>query len=430
MDTTLGALDGARTRTALAPLLHHARVDDALLDERYHALLQLVDKLLGVVPNCDRYLEIWPPAFRTYNIMVPNLLNLPVPVLGLGGPPPGAIGLAMYVASRTAECPYCSAHSCSFALRRGAAPETVAAALFPGEHTFSRGDLAVIAVARSLARVPCELTVAEKAELVDVFGEDGAEWIVLSIVMMGFLNKFMDAVGVELEQSVVDEVSATMGADWAPGHAGADLDPTAPRRPAPPADGLRTKLRLLPLLPGAIRYDRQVQRGTPAEVAKVGAFLSARTGHDFPVLASLRSKRARRSVASMLRENLDPATTVIGLDVKVLAGEIFATVVGDAALSTDIHSLARSAGIDGARLTEAAAFAAGEVVDPLAVPGSASALLALARAAASSPARIDQATVAACERAGLTAEAIIELVTWLSVLQLLHRLGCYVAPPA
>src|SRR5919206_731751 len=100
--------------TALTPqLLRDSMVGWDVLDERYHALLQLVNRLLGVVPNCDRYLEIWPPAFRTYNVMVPNLLNLPVPVLRLGGPPPAVVRLAMYVASRTAGCSYCSAHSCS-----------------------------------------------------------------------------------------------------------------------------------------------------------------------------------------------------------------------------------------------------------------------------------------------------------------------------
>jgi hypothetical protein len=111
-----------------------------LLHQRYHGLLRLVDTLIGVVPNCDRYLEIWPPAFRTYNILVPNLLNLPVPVFGVGGPPAGVVGLAMYVSSRTAGCAYCSAHTCSFALRRGAAPDKVAAALLPDQSSFTRGD--------------------------------------------------------------------------------------------------------------------------------------------------------------------------------------------------------------------------------------------------------------------------------------------------
>jgi len=80
---------------SLAPLLHDSRVGWDVLEDRYGALLRLVDTVLGVVPNCDRYLEIWPPAFRTYNIIVPNLLNLPVPVFGLGGPPGEVVGLAM-----------------------------------------------------------------------------------------------------------------------------------------------------------------------------------------------------------------------------------------------------------------------------------------------------------------------------------------------
>ena len=49
-----------------------------------------------------------------------------------------------------------------------------------------RGELAAIAVARSLGRIPCELTVAEGDELVDVFGAARAEWIVLGVVMLGF----------------------------------------------------------------------------------------------------------------------------------------------------------------------------------------------------------------------------------------------------
>ena len=50
----------------LTPLLHADMVSWEALHERYRPLLELVRVMLGVVPNCDRYLEIWPPAFRTY----------------------------------------------------------------------------------------------------------------------------------------------------------------------------------------------------------------------------------------------------------------------------------------------------------------------------------------------------------------------------
>lgn len=249
-----GDRDGAGA--TLSNVVHHVC---------YGPMLELVRMLLGVVPNCDRYLEIWKPAFRTYNIMVPNFLNLPVSVFGVGGAPADVVGMGMYVTSRTAECPYCTAHACSFALRRGASPERMAQALVPDADSFTAGELATVAVARSLARIPCELTTKERDQLIAAYGPDRAEWIGLGMVMMGFLNKFMNAIGVELEQDVVSEVSTTLGDDWSPGDAGADLNATAELRPPPPVDGLKTKLRIVPLLPKALRQDIEWQRGCPAD---------------------------------------------------------------------------------------------------------------------------------------------------------------------
>lgn len=74
--------------------------------------------------------------------------------------------------------------------------------------------------------------------------------------------------------------------------------------------------------------------GVPGRWPQVGDYLRDQVGHDFPVLARLRHKRAIKSIASMLRDKLDPDTTVIGLDQKVLAGIVFAEVVDDPALAT------------------------------------------------------------------------------------------------
>jgi hypothetical protein len=177
--------------------------------------------------------------------------------------------------------------------------------------------------------------------------------------MMGFLNKFMDSVGVELEQSVVSEVSSTMGPEWSPGKAGTLVDPAAPERPVPAVDGLRTRVRMLPLLPAAIRFDRRWQRRTPSRWPDIAAFLAERAGHDFPVLERLHSRRARRSIASILQQNLDPSTSVLGVDLKVLLGAIFAEIVSDERLAEDIRALARHAGIEGQVLGDAIAYARG-----------------------------------------------------------------------
>src|SRR4030095_14233062 len=128
----------------LVELLERDAVRFETLHARYGALLELVRTLIGVVPNCDRYLEIWPPAFRTYNVMVPNFLNLPFTLFGLGASPRELLGLGMYVASRAAECPYCSAHCCSFALRRGTPQEKIDQALAPGSTVFTAQERASI----------------------------------------------------------------------------------------------------------------------------------------------------------------------------------------------------------------------------------------------------------------------------------------------
>ena len=410
----------------LAALLADHRVPWATLHDRYGPLLELVHTLIGVVPNCDPYLEIWEPAFRTYNILVPNFLNVPFSIFGVRSAPADVVGMGMYVSSRAAECPYCSAHGCSFALRRGASAEKMAQALVGGE-TFTPGELATVAMARSLARIPCELTAAEREALERCYPPDRAEWIVLGVVMMGFLNKFMNAIGVELEATTVAEVATTLGADWTPGKAGRDLDPAARSLP-PRADTLRTKLRIVPHMPTALRLDTKWQRGVPGKWPAVGAFLRERTGHDFPVLARLRHGRAVKSIASMLRENLDPATTVVGLDVKVLAGVVFAEVVADQALATDVRALAGKNGVAAAQLAEARRFAADPTAEPPGGDAQARAALLLARAASPSPAEIDAGVVATCRDAGLSAPAIVELVTWLAVLQMLHRLACYYVP--
>lgn len=147
----------------LVELLEQEAVPIETLHTRYGSLLELVRKLLGVVPNCDPYLEIWPSAFRTYNVMVPNLLNLPLMVWGFGAPR-STLGLAMYVSSRTAGCMYCSAHSCTFALRRGATVDKVASAL-DGVPSLSEADRAAVRVARALAVVPSAIDYEARAEL-------------------------------------------------------------------------------------------------------------------------------------------------------------------------------------------------------------------------------------------------------------------------
>ncbi|MEO1005243.1 MAG: hypothetical protein AAFW67_05190, partial [Cyanobacteria bacterium J06638_38] len=66
----------------IAQQLKSSEIDFETLHKNYHPMLGLVRELIGVVPNCDKLLEIWSPGFRTYNLIVPNFLNLPFSLFG------------------------------------------------------------------------------------------------------------------------------------------------------------------------------------------------------------------------------------------------------------------------------------------------------------------------------------------------------------
>jgi hypothetical protein len=117
----------------------------------------------------------------------------------------------------------------------------------------------------------------------------------------------------------------------------------------------------------------------------------------------------------------------VGVELKVLAGAIFAETVGNERLADDIGAVALHAGVDSEKVRDVISYARGDdAMLPAGSPAE-SAALTLARAASYSPARIDAATVEALRGSGLPPAAVVEIITWLSVLQTLHRLTCYVS---
>lgn len=136
------------------------------------------------------------------------------------------------------------------------------------------------------------------------------------------------------------------------------------------------------------------QKGVPAR-------LERQTGHAFPVLSRIRNRSVIRAVASMLRESRNAETTGVGLDLEVLAGVVFATVVADDALAEDVRALASRHGVREDALDAARAFAADDSAAPPGGSADARALLDLARAASPSPARITPAIVGALRDAAV-----------------------------
>ncbi len=408
----------------MAATFAQAVVDDrvplATLRSRYRPVLELVDVLIGVVPNCDPYLEIWPPGFRTYNLMVPNFLNLPSSLVGVGAPK-ATVGLAMYAASRAASCNYCSAHTCSFALRRGAGADAVTG------QARTPGEAAAIALGEALSAVPHHFDPSLAADLRQQYSAPEAEWIVMGVAMMGFLNKFMDAVGIELEQAAVDDVAGLIGpTGWVIGQHGWDGVTVPEHRGStrlPPRDSAGTLLRVARFAPGALRLDRRWRAGIPTDPRAAHDLIAGQYHFDVPVLMDMTHARPRRALTAMLRDNLDPAQSAVGIGVKALAGLVFAHRVGNASLAEASRALATAHTHSASVVAAAQRPVADGTVDPLDDPVVRATLL-MADAIAPSPSQVETTTIAEAT-AALTAPQMIEVAVWVSVMQLLHRLSLY-----
>lgn len=430
------SVDTMAAPDTLGRSLQSSSIDLSRLRGEYGPLLELVRLVIGVVPNCDSLLAIWPLGFRSYNLLVPNLLNLPFSVWGWG-PPVVPLGLALYTASWTARCSYCTAHTCSFALRRGAPPEALAGERSPAEN-------AAVAAAEALASIPCAFTRQHRDELLQHFSARDAEGIALGVAMIGFLNKFMDAVGVDLEEAAVEEVSPVLlPTGWTTGkhRVASETDPAFQPRPGG-RDTLATKLAFLRHVPAALKLEGSWTRGVPSRWPAVGAYLEARTGHDFPLLAKVGSQRAVKAITTVLRDNLSAADSRLGLPVKILAGLVYATVIGNETLASEARKLAlrTSPSVAEETLQAVTRFAA----EPLegeggieasraslaslpGLDGKAALALLLAKAISPSPATVPPALLAEVAE-GLPPEAQIELVVWVSIQQMLHRLEGFAGP--
>ena len=410
--------------TSLADALSSSVIDDTVLHERHGPFIELARRLLGVQSNIYGYMEIWPTAFRSYNLMVPNFFNVPFPLLGLR-PDAGLLGTAMYASSRAAQCMYCSAHSCTIAQRGGADIETLQQALNP-EAAASAGVRAVLQVAAGMSTMPPSLTPVEVEDFYDHYGQQAADWLGHAVAMMGFLNKMMDAMGVDLEAKLVDEIQAVAGAsDWTPGRHRVVQD----ERPFHAATSpKRTLLSMLPFMPFAIRQDGLWTRGVPTNGRKAVALLEELTGYGFPMVGRIRQGRIVRTLTTMLRDNLSPTESRLGVAAKHMAGVVYAIGIGNDELRRGSESMARESGVrDLSRCHDIAAeylvLEDASFIDAFFRDDEPrfKAVMLLTKAMVPSPSNVTPLVIEAVQDALEPAE-IIELVTWLSLLSLLHRL--------
>ncbi len=407
------------------------------LSEDYKPVLEMVRELIGVIPNCNPVLEIWPTAFRTFNVLIPNMLNLPAALVGQGAPK-DLVGIAMYASSNAAGCPYCTAHHCSFAIRRGADPDAVLGQRDPAEQ-------AVAELAEAMAVVPPTVTPEHIAAVEQHLSPEDVQWVALAVSLGGFLNKVMDSLGIELEdQSIADVQALLRPKGWRPGkhywktellegleQEGQTLSSVNPAwaeedsSESIPIDGFGTYLRVLRQAPGAARLGLRWTRGVSGRTGPALLMLEEHVGYAFPALATVNSPKVVKALATALRDNLDPEQSGVGLEIKLLAGLVYAGEVRSELLNSELMLLMdtlvpEASPVNMAAVQRFAAMPVDRAVMPKGLTSREAAALLLAKAASPSPGKVTEITVAAAMSALSPAE-VVELVTWLALLQMLNR---------
>ena len=331
----------------------------------YSSVFSLVQVLIGVVPTCDMVLEIWKPAFECYNIIVPNFLNLPEMLL------PGydireLVSLSNYVSSRANMCAYCTSHCCSFAMRRGVVPEKLRDALDAllkeggGDTMFTPRERAVIRVSYGLGSVPSCLTKEDTDMLESTLASpDQVEWIVASCAMFGSFNKYMDGLGIPLENDTYFETMDYMDSKFVTSmsknpasagftntnsnnnnNVGSKNGSKATALPVPPKDDWKRLLAVIyhGLRPGgALALDKKLLKGVPTTAEESIVFLKKLCGATFPVLANLHHTRFRRALTAVLSKNF--VTDGISLHTKVLAGIQYCEILQNKQLQCELEEI-------------------------------------------------------------------------------------------
>ena len=307
-------------------------------------------------------------------------------------------------------------------------------------------------VAEGMSRVPADLKRSDIESLREHLSESDIEWVVLGAAVMGFLNKFMDAMGIELEASAIADVSDLISSTgWTTGkhnwsESFDDDFGLSEGRPLPsshntattngngttgshrnvPKDSMGTYFKVLKATPAALRKDLKWSKGISGRPGMPLLQLEEQVGHAYTTLASLNHSRAVRAIATVIRDNLDQQTTVLGLGSKCLIALVYARVVGNEVLTAEAVQMAErfAPEIGHRKLTAIGRFASADMTTATLPPGLSTveaASVMLAKTASPSPSTVSGITIATVADS-LTPAQIVEAVVWISVQQLLHRL--------
>ena len=178
----------------------------------FGTFFEAVEEARGFVPNSLLTMAHRPEILRAF-------ATLSGAVLGRGTVDPGLKQLVALMASTSAGCRYCQAHTAATSVRRRVDPVRLAAVYeFEASDSFTPAERSALRLARHAGVVPNATTPAHFAELRQFYTDAQVVGIVSVISLFGWLNRWNDTMATELEEEPLGFAVEHLGDHgWTPG---------------------------------------------------------------------------------------------------------------------------------------------------------------------------------------------------------------------
>ena len=157
------------------------------------------EQALGFVPNSFFVMARSPGMLRAFSRLSREVIGVP------GKAPLGLKRMLAYMASRSAGCQYCSAHTASAAVEIDGVEADKIEAIFEYETSplFTEAERAALCMAQSAGAVPNAVTDEDMDARKRHFDEDQIVELVGVVCLFGWLNRWNDTMATPLEDRPV-----------------------------------------------------------------------------------------------------------------------------------------------------------------------------------------------------------------------------------
>lgn len=172
------------------------------------------EEALGFVPNSFLAMGRAPGILRAFSRLAREVIGVP------GKVPLPLKRMVAYMASRSAGCQYCSAHTAEAAAAVDGVPAGKIAAIWSYETSplFDDAERAALRMAQGAGAAPNAVDDEDFALLGKHFDEDQIVELVAVVCLFGWLNRWNDTMATDLEQRPLAFGRAHLAAaGWTPG---------------------------------------------------------------------------------------------------------------------------------------------------------------------------------------------------------------------